>query len=118
MSVITITAQVTEKNTRKANTKNGEVLILSAPLFGKEKGSSVKVPYGSAFLPAFIKIGDIVTVTGRVEAKESGEFVNYNFVFPTVEKAFVEGGQSYTSTPDADLFEGSPMEVSDEDLPF
>lgn len=118
MSVITITTQVTEKNTRKANTKKGEVLVISAPLFGKEKGSSVKIPYGSAFLPAFIKIGDIVTVSGRVEAVESGEFVNYNFVFPTVEKVFIEGGHSYTSTPEPDTFEGSPMEVSDDDLPF
>lgn len=55
-------------------------------MFEKEKGSNVKVAYGSAFLPDFIQLGDTVTISGRVQAKESGEYVNYNFVFPTVEK--------------------------------
>lgn len=55
-------------------------------MFEKEKGSNVKVAYGSAFLPDFIQLGDIVTISGRVQAKESGEYVNYNFVFPQLEK--------------------------------
>jgi len=84
MTIITVTAQVNEKNTRTASTAKGDKKIISVPLFEKEKGSNVKVAYGSAFLPDFIQLGDIVTVSGRVQAKESGEYVNYNFVFPTV----------------------------------
>ena len=89
MAIITTTAQVNEKNTRTVNTAKGDKKIISVPLFEKEKGSNVKVAYGSAFLPDFIQLGDTVTVSGRVQAKESGEYVNYNFVFPTVEKVFI-----------------------------
>lgn len=118
MSVITATVQLNEKNTRTVNTKNGETLIASVPLFGKEKGADVKIPYGSAFMPTFIKIGDVVTISGRVEAKQSGEYVNYNFLFPTVEKVYVDGVQKdFGGTPDGDLF-GETSEVADIDLPF
>ena len=89
MAIITVTAQANEKNTRTVNTAKGDKKIISVPLFEKEKGSSVKVAYGSAFLPDFIQLGDTITVSGRVQAKESGEYVNYNFVFPTVEKVFI-----------------------------
>ena len=86
MAIITVTAQANEKNTRTVSTAKGDKKIISVPLFEKEKGSNVKIAYGSAFLPDFIKLGDTVTISGRVQAKESGEYVNYNFVFPTVEK--------------------------------
>ena len=92
MAIITVTAQANEKNTRTVNTAKGDKKIISVPLFEKEKGSNVKVAYGSAFLPDFIQLGDTVTVSGRVQAKESGEYVNYNFVFPTVEKVFIHDG--------------------------
>jgi hypothetical protein len=121
MAIITTTAQVNEKNTRTVNTAKGDKKIISVPLFEKEKGSSVKVAYGSAFLPDFIQLGDIVTVSGRVQAKESGEYVNYNFVFPTVEKVFISGVDSMISQSQAkqDLFGGAePIEVNTEDLPF
>lgn len=119
MAIITVTTQVNEKNTRTVNTKKGDKKIISVPLFEKEKGSNVKVAYGSAFLPDFIQFGDVVTVSGRVQAKESGEYVNYNFVFPTVEKVFISGVNSGQAQAKQDLFGGSePIEVNTEDLPF
>lgn len=119
MAIITVTTQVNEKNTRTVNTSKGDKKIISVPLFEKEKGSSVKVAYGSAFLPDFIKLGDVVTVSGRVQAKESGEYVNYNFVFPTVEKVFISDSNDNQSQAKQDLFGSSePFEINDEDLPF
>ena len=119
MAIITVTAQANEKNTRTVSTAKGDKKIISVPLFEKEKGSSVKVAYGSAFLPDFIQLGDIVTVSGRVQAKESGEYVNYNFVFPTVEKVFISNDNGKQAQAKQDLFGGSePIEVNTEDLPF
>ena len=119
MAIITVTTQVNEKNTRTVNTAKGDKKIISVPLFEKEKGSSVKVAYGSAFLPDFIKFGDVVTVSGRVQAKESGEYVNYNFVFPTVEKVFISDSNNSQLQAKQDLFGNSePIEVNTEDLPF
>ena len=119
MAIITVTAQVNEKNTRTVNTAKGDKKIISVPLFEKEKGSSVKVAYGSAFLPDFIQLGDTVTISGRVQAKESGEYVNYNFVFPTVEKVFISNDNGKQAQAKQDLFGGSePIEVDTEDLPF
>ena len=119
MSIITVTAQANEKNTRTVSTAKGDKKIISVPLFEKEKGSNVKVAYGSAFLPDFIQLGDIVTVSGRVQAKESGEYVNYNFVFPTVEKVFINNDNNGQAQAKQDLFGGSePIEVNEEDLPF
>ena len=119
MTIITVTAQVNEKNTRTVNTAKGDKKIISVPLFEKEKGSNVKVAYGSAFLPDFIQLGDIVTISGRVQAKESGEYVNYNFVFPTIEKVFISNDNGKQAQAKQDLFGGSePIEVNTEDLPF
>lgn len=119
MAIITVTAQANEKNTRTVSTSKGDKKIISVPLFEKEKGSSVKVAYGSAFLPDFIQLGDTVTVSGRVQAKESGEYVNYNFVFPTVEKVFISNYNNSQAQAKKDLFGGSePIEVNTEDLPF
>ena len=119
MAIITVTTQENEKNTRTVSTAKGDKKIISVPLFEKEKGSNVKVAYGSAFLPDFIQLGDTVTVSGRVQAKESGEYVNYNFVFPTVEKVFIHDGNGAQAQAKLDLFGGSePIEVNTEDLPF
>lgn len=119
MAIITVTTQVNEKNTRTVNTSKGDKKIISVPLFEKEKGSSVKVAYGSAFLPDFIQLGDVVTVSGRVQAKESGEYVNYNFVFPTVEKVFISDSNVNQLQAKQDLFGNSePIEVNTDDLPF
>lgn len=117
MAIITTTAQVNEKNTRTVSTAKGDKKIISVPLFEKEKGSNVKVAYGSAFLPDFIQLGDVVTISGRVQAKESGEYVNYNFVFPTVEKVFISNDSQAQAKQD--LFGGSePIEVDESELPF
>ena len=119
MAIITVTTQVNEKNTRTVSTAKGDKKIISVPLFEKEKGSSVKVAYGSAFLPDFIQLGDTVTVSGRVQAKESGEYVNYNFVFPTVEKVFISNDNNSQAQAKQDLFgDSEPIEVNTEDLPF
>lgn len=119
MAIITVTTQVNEKNTRTVNTAKGDKKIISVPLFEKEKGSNVKVAYGSAFLPDFIQLGDVVTVSGRVQAKESREYVNYNFVFPTVEKVFISDSNSIQSQAKQNLFGNTePIEVNTEDLPF
>lgn len=118
MAIITVTAQANEKNTRTVSTAKGDKKIISVPLFEKEKGSSV-VAYGSAFLPDFIQLGDTITVSGRVQAKESGEYVNYNFVFPTVEKVFISNDNSSQSQAKQDLFgKSEPLEVDESDLPF
>ena len=72
-------------------------------------------------MPDFIQLGDTVTVSGRVQAKESGEYVNYNFVFPTVEKVFIHDGNGAQAQSQAkqDLFGNSePLEVDESDLPF
>ena len=70
-------------------------------------------------MPDFIQLGDTVTVSGRVQAKESGEYVNYNFVFPTVEKVFIPNDNNSQSQAKQDLFGGAePIEVNTEDLPF
>ena len=114
MAIITVTAQANEKNTRTVSTAKGDKKIISVPLFEKEKGSNVKVAYGSAFLPDFIQLGDIVTVSGRVQAKESGEYVNYNF-----EKVFIPNDNSSQSQAKQDLFgKSEPIEVDESDLPF
>ena len=119
MAIITTTTQVNEKNTRTVNTAKGDKKIISVPLFEKEKGSNVKVAYGSAFLPDFIQLGDVVTISGRVQAKESGEYVNYNFVFPTVEKVFISNDNNSQAQAKQDLFGDSELiEVNTEDLPF
>ena len=120
MAIITVTAQANEKNTRTVSTAKGDKKIISVPLFEKEKGSNVKVAYGSAFLPDFIQLGDTVTVSGRVQAKESGEYVNYNFVFPTVEKVFTSNNNNNSQAQaKQDLFGGAePIDVNEEDLPF
>ena len=104
MAIITVTAQANEKNTRTVSTA---------------KGDNVKVAYGSAFLPDFIQLGDTVTVSGRVQAKESGEYVNYNFVFPTVEKVFTSNNNNSQAQAKQDLFgKSEPIEVDESDLPF
>ena len=124
MAIITTTAQVNDKNTKTINTVKGEKKIISIPIFQLEKGAGVKNIYASAFIPDFIQFGDVVTVSGRIEVKKSGDFTNYNFLFPTVEKVFVYNTSSAnTDISQAeidDLFgETSVLDSDDEDgLPF
>lgn len=126
MSIITITAQVTEDNTRTFTNKKGqEQLILNTQILPKVKDTDIKAVYGSAFLPTFIKYGDIVTVSGEVQSgsytnKQGEEVAQYNFSFPTVSRAYIEvdsfGSQEQAQT---DLFgDSQPMDVQEDDLPF
>lgn len=126
MSIITITAQVTEQNTRTFTNKKGqEQLILNTQILPKVKDTEIKAVYGSAFLPPFIKYGDIVTVSGEVQSgsytnKQGEEVAQYNFSFPTVSRAYIVADE-FGSQADAqaDLFGSSqPMNVQDDDLPF
>ena len=128
MSITTITAKVTEKNTRPFTNKNGqEQLILNTQILEGNKKEEIQAIYGSAFLPPFIKIGDVVTVSGRTKAskfqKQDGTSgVSYNFEFPTVVPVYMgEGGtpQSTQGQAPADEFgQTEAFEITDDDLPF
>lgn len=124
-----ITEQVTSRNTTKKDgtpntytSKNGETgLIINVMVLKGIKDTDVKPIYAKAFLPPFIKVGDIVTIYGDIDPSQSGNFVNYNFKFPTITKAYIANGDNGQAQKQAkqDLFNGSePMEVEDEDLPF
>ena len=85
MAIITVTTEVTERNTRTVNTAKGETKVISVPII---KDKEDKFIYASAFLPQFIELDDTVTITGTIQRKEDGEYVNYNFNFPTVERLY------------------------------
>lgn len=128
MSITTITAKVTEKNTRPFTNKNGqEQLILNTQILEGNKQDDIPAVYGSAFLPPFIKIGDVVTVSGRTKAtkfqKQDGTSgVSYNFEFPTVMPVYIGESGATKSTQSKVPAEGfgrtSDFDVSEEDLPF
>ena len=127
MSITTITAKVTEKNTRTFTNKNGqEQLILNAQILEGNKKEEIPAVYGSAFLPVFVKIGDVVTVSGRTKAskfqKQDGTSgVSYNFEFPTVMPVYMGNGatQSTQGQVPADGFgRTQEVEMTDDDLPF
>ena len=128
MSITTITAKVTEKNTRPFTNKNGqEQLILNTQILEGNKKEEIPAVYGSAFLPSFVKIGDVVTVSGRTKAskfqKQDGTSgVSYNFEFPTVTPVYM--GESGTpqakqgQAPTEGFGRTQEVEVSEDDLPF
>lgn len=122
MATITTTVQVTKDNTREVTNKKGELVkVVNALILKGNKEAGIKGIYGSAFLPPYVENGDVVTISGATEATKSGEYINYNFKFPTVDKAFIEKGSlgaSSTNTVVSDDFGGSPMDISEDDLPF
>ena len=126
MAITTITAHLTEKNTKSFTNKKTqkEQLILNTVILNGDKEKGIKPIYGTAFLPPFIKLGDIVTVSGETKAdtyiNSNGETVNkYDFNFPTVTKVYVEGGNLAQEKAKQDLFGGAePIEVNTDDLPF
>lgn len=128
MSITTITAQVTEKNTRPFTNKNGqEQLILNTQILEGNKKEEIPAIYGSAFLPPYIKIGDVVTVSGRTKAskfqKQDGTSgVSYNFDFPVVMPVYMGEGGATKSTQEQVPTDGfgrtQEVEVSEDDLPF
>ena len=120
MSIITVTIQVNDKNTRTVNTQKGQKQVVSAPIV---KDSTGKWVYASAFVNFEVRTGDILTISGRIEQKEDGEYKNNTFVFPTVERLYQQQAQQQQSTTsfgrDSEPFSGgAPMNLSDDDLPF
>ena len=112
MSIITVTVQANEKNMRTVSTQKGDKQVISAPII---KDGTGKWVYASAFVNFQVNQGDILTISGRVEQKQDGEYHNNNFVFPTVERLYQPNQQSQNSDP---MQSGTPMTLSDEDLPF
>lgn len=116
MSIITTVVQVNEKNIRTVNTQKGERQVISAPII---KDSTGKWVYVSAFINFKVEIGDVLTISGRVEQKEDGQYFNNSFVFPTVERMYKPKGAASNSYPVKDIPSfGEDMEINDDDLPF
>ncbi|QRZ32189.1 single-stranded DNA-binding protein [Lactococcus cremoris] len=116
MSIITTVVQVNDKNTRTVNTQKGEKQVISTPII---KDSTGKWVYASAFINFKVEPGDILTISGRIEPKEDGQYLNNNFVFPTVERLYKPKETASTSYPAKDIPNiGEDMEINDEDLPF
>lgn len=116
MSIITTVVQVNDKNTRTVNTQKGEKQVISTPII---KDSTGKWVYASAFINFKVEFGDILTISGRIEQKEDGQYLNNNFAFPTVERLYKPKAAASTSYPAKDIpniDEG--MEINDDDLPF
>lgn len=122
MSIVTITTQVNSNNTKTfTNNKGQEQLILNTMIIKGIKEADVKPIYGKAFLPPFIQLGDVVTVSGEIKVTQSGQYVNYDFNFPTVSKVFIDGGNTFGSQQqaEADLFGGAEqIVVADDEMPF
>ena len=123
MAIITVTTQLTEKNMRTVNTKNGQKQVVSVPIIKDKDGSLV---YASAFINFEVHEGDVLTISGRIEQKDDGQYKNNNFVFPTVERMYKpqqQQSKQQSSTPnfgrDSDPFSSdSPMDLNSDDLPF
>jgi starvation-inducible outer membrane lipoprotein len=119
MAIITVTTQLNDKNMRTVNTHNGQKQVVSVPVVKDKDGKWV---YASAFINFEVHHGDILTISGRIEQKDDGQYKNNNFVFPTVERLY-QPQQQQTSTPDFgrdnDYMQGgTPLNITDDDLPF
>lgn len=119
--IILETFQVNEKNTREVQTQKGAKLVSSFSAY----------PFdgyvGNIWLPPVVKWGDYVTVfVDQIKKEEKDGKIYLNAEFAKVTPLFnlnrenhSNAGQQFTTqAPEGDLFGGSPMEVSDEDLPF
>ena len=123
MAIITVTTQLTEKNMRTVNTKNGQKQVVSVPVIKDKDGGWV---YASAFINFEVNEGDVLTISGRIEQKDDGQYKNNNFVFPTVERMYKPQQQQVRQQssapnfgPDSDPFSSdSPMDLNSDDLPF
>ena len=114
MSIITATVEVNEKNIRNVATKNGERQVISTPII---KDSTGKWVYASAFINFKVEFGDVLTISGRIEQKEDGKYLNNNFVFPTVERMYKPKKASHSTYPAEDI-PALGEDIDDEDLPF
>lgn len=123
MAIITVTTQLTEKNMRTVNTQNGQKQVVSVPVIKDKDGSWI---YASAFINFEVHEGDVLTISGRIEQKDNGQYKNNNFVLPTVERMYKpqqQQARQQSSTPnfgrDSDpLSSNSPMDLNSDDLPF
>lgn len=119
--IILETIQINEKNTREVNTQKGAKLVSSFSAY----------PFdgyvGNIWQPPVVTWGDYVTIfVNNIEKEEKEGKTYYNAKFAQVTPLFnlnrenhSNAGQQFTTqAPEGDLFGGSPMEVSDEDLPF
>lgn len=112
------TIQINEKNTREVQTKDGAKLVSTIFLY----------PFGyigNNWIPSCSTWGDYVTVIiESVKKEEKGDKTYYNTksgrVVPLFELSKGNQGQGAEmgQAVQDDLFGGSPMEVSDDDLPF
>ena len=118
MAIITVTTQLTEKNMRTVNTKNGQKQVVSVPVIKDKDGSWV---YVSAFINFEVHEGDVLTISGRIEQKDNGQYKNNNFVLPTVERMYKpqqqQAAQQQAKQPDP-FSGGTPMNLNGDDLPF
>lgn len=86
--------------------------------------------YVSVMLPEYVHEGMTVTISGKVKREENGDYVNYSFVYPTIDTVYrpetqqnnqsapQQGNRSF-STTDLDPFSGgNPIDISDDALPF
>lgn len=116
MSIITTVVQVNDKNTRTVNTQKGEKQVISTPII---KDSTGKWVYASAFINFRVENGDILTISGRIEQKEDGQYLNNNFAFPTVERLYKPKASTTNEQTSKDIPEvGDEIEINDDDLPF
>jgi hypothetical protein len=116
MSIITTVVQVNDKNTRTVNTQKREKQVISTPII---KDSTGKWVYASAFINFKVEPGDILTISGRIEQKEDGQYLNNNFVFPTFERLYKPKASASSSYPSKDIPPiDEDMEINDDDLPF
>lgn len=113
MSIITVTTQVNEKNTRTVNTKNGQKQVVSTPIV---KDSTGKWVYASAFVNFEVRTGDVLTISGRVEQKEDGDYKNNTFSFPAVERLYQQTQPKQPSYNDNPFTGAKPLDI--DDMPF
>ena len=67
MSIITVTTQVSEKNTRTVNTQKGQKQVVSSPIV---KDSTGKWVYASAFVNFEVRTGDVLTIVDELSKKK------------------------------------------------
>lgn len=105
------TVKVNDKNTRTVNTKDGDKLVMSYGIY------PLGVYVGGIWLPKNVQFGDVVDICiSQIEKDEKDDKTYYNAKFPKANKNFLLSPKD--REPQGDLFGGTPMEVSEDDLPF
>ena len=113
------TIQINEKNTREVQTKEGAKLVSTVFLY----------PFGyigNNWCPSIVTWGDYVTIVIdqiKKEERDGKTYYNaeYSKVIPEFDLNKAKQGQSGIDTvigQQEDPFQGSPMDIADDDLPF